>query len=72
MTGVEPAPWWIYRGDGLPRRRAGRLPCSRTRRVGAFDGGPPLPVPTATDTEFVRRLGVFSEVHGRKRHQRKS
>ncbi len=63
MTSSEPAPWWIYRGDGLPPAEGqapAELPDPPSWR--AFDGGPPLPVPAATESEFVRRLGISSEV----------
>ncbi|RSM41590.1 ATP-binding protein [Amycolatopsis balhimycina DSM 5908] len=59
MSGAEIPPWCLYHGHGLPPRaveEAAELPAPPSWRT--FDGGPPLPVPPASDAEFVRRLGV--------------
>lgn len=63
MTGAESSGWWIYRGHGLPPAD-GSAPVELPEPPGwrTFDGGPPLPVPAAADAEFVRKLGVSSEV----------
>lgn len=63
MTGSDTAPWWIYHGHGRPPVDGvapAELPDPPSWR--AFDGGPPLPVPAAADTEFVRKLGISSEI----------
>jgi MoxR-like ATPase len=62
MTAEIPA-WCIFRGDGLPPA-ADEVPAEIPEPPSwrAFGGGPPLPVPPAVDTEFIRRLGVPSSV----------
>lgn len=63
MTVAETAAWWIYHGHGLPPADGvapAELPDPPSWRT--FAGGPPLPVPHASDAEFVRRLGVPSAV----------
>ena len=64
MTSVtDTTAWWIYRGHGLPPAAGAEvpeLPVPPSWRT--FDGGPPLPVPPASDSEFLRRIGVPSTV----------
>jgi MoxR-like ATPase len=51
--------WCIYRGNALPPGGSpAELPEPPSWR--AFDGGPSLPTPPASDAEFVRRLGFPS------------
>lgn len=60
MTANTPA-WCLYQGHGLPPANGDApaiLPAPPAWRT--FDGGPPLPTPPGSDTEFTRRLGVPS------------
>jgi MoxR-like ATPase len=63
MTAPGKPGWWIYQGHGLPPA-ADTAPAGLPDPPGwrAFDGGPPLPTPPASDAEFVRRLGVPSPI----------
>jgi MoxR-like ATPase len=55
--------WWIYHGHGLPPGiDAGAVELPEAPSWRTFDGGPPLPTPRASDSEFTRRLGVPSAV----------
>jgi MoxR-like ATPase len=61
MSDATRPKWWIYHGHGQPPSAAPvELPDPPSWRT--FDGGPPLSTPSATDAEFVRRLGMPSEV----------
>jgi MoxR-like ATPase len=63
MSDPNAPAWWIYHGHGLPPapdERPAELPVPPGWRT--FDGGPPLTTPSASDAEFIRRLGVPSAV----------
>lgn len=62
MSAPEASPWWIYHGHGLPPAADPPAEVPEPPSWRTFDGGPPLPTPPATDTEFTRRLGVPSAV----------
>lgn len=67
MSGPDSPAWWIYHGHGLPPPEDHEpiaLPEPPSWRT--FDGGPPLPTPTASDAEFTRRLGIPSQVSAAK------
>ncbi|MGB3441509.1 MAG: MoxR family ATPase [Actinophytocola sp.] len=62
-SAAESTAWWIYRGHGLPPEgdaEIPELPAPPSWRT--FDGGPPLPIPPVSDTEFLRRIGVPSPI----------
>jgi MoxR-like ATPase len=63
MSGANTPAWWIYHGHGLPPA-AGETPIELPEPPSwrTFNGGPPLPTPSANDAEFTRRLGVPSAV----------
>jgi hypothetical protein len=60
---AESTAWWIYRGHGLPPEDGAKIPeLPSPPSWRTFDGGPPLPTPPVSDTEFLRRIGVPSPI----------